>query len=366
MKNLLLYIAWPVIAGLVFAGVILGVMKGTSFLQPSQPAAVSQTPVVSVPAQETLPFNYTFNAAIAKASPAVVSINFEGIVSSPGENLDIPQLGGTLRNSRISNSQGSGVIISSDGYIISSYHIFESEGEISRTVTLHDGRVLDARSVAYDEVNDLQLLKVSETNLPYMSFENARPLSVGDMVLAIGNPRNLQQSISMGIISALVSTEDSYLIQTDAAINPGSSGGALVDYEGNLIGINSTIVSGSGGSEGIGFATPVEKALQLMSDYVENSTIGYLGVSTDFVSVQAFEMRIDGYRVKGVDTGSAAELAGIKPGDIITAINDVKVEISDQGDSFKRALGSINRGEKANVEVFRNSEFISLEAVFGE
>lgn len=263
MKNLINFIIWPAVAGLLFSIVILKMPDAVSRI-PALSAYISSTG--AVPANTPQPMITSYSQAIKKTAPAVVS--FSSIINS------VPNGNDSFGNY---NNFGSGVIISPDGYIITSYHFFSSSTSAnlnqSSTITLRDGRTLEAELIVVDAINNLALLKVNAEELSYIDLTAQGDPEVGDIVLAIGNPRNVGQSVSMGIVSALVNQDDGYLIQTDAAINPGNSGGALIDIEGNLIGINSTIVSESGGSEGIGFAVMADKAFNLLKSYLDGNAM---------------------------------------------------------------------------------------------
>ncbi len=215
---------------------------------------------------------------------------------------------------------------------MTSYHIFLSSetGVINFpetiTATLNDGRTVNARPLLYDEASDLALLKIDTPNISYIEPYNNADLQIGDFVVAIGNPRNIGLSASLGIISAIHRSDDSYLIQTDAAINPGFSGGALIDSSGNLIGINSNILSESGGSEGLGFATHASMISLLLNYYFQSGPGGYLGVSgselfTRNEGILLYGQNIEGAEVLSLVEDGPAEKAGIEVGDIITGFN---------------------------------------------
>jgi serine protease DegQ len=214
--------------------------------------------------------------------------------------------------------------------------------------------------------------------LPFLTPSNSSQLQVGDVVLAIGNPRNIGQSVSFGIISALWRREDSFLIQTDAAINPGNSGGALIDANGNLIGINSTIVSESGGSEGISFAIPASKAIELLEQYLASGPSGYIGVATEPLTLingrKLFSQDIQGFKVIRVTLNSPADKAGILVNDIITRVNATKITITrdDTTDEAKQeamqfinAISSLEPGALINIEVFRDGQFLQIPTILG-
>lgn len=371
MKKLFAFIFWPALAGLIFAVTLLqapklvSVLPGLAAYFPAQVQVVSSSPRTS------------YSEAIRKAAPAVVSINYQHSVERTREIYIDRFTRGYLPYEDVGNSLGSGVIISPDGYIITSYHIlFSPELENIRpeglTVTLNDGRTLSPELMGLDEKNDLALLKIDAGVLPYLTAAKSSELRTGDVVLAIGNPRNIGQSVSLGIVSALWKNDDSFMIQTDAAINPGNSGGALINVEGDLIGINSTIVSESGGSEGIGFATPADLAVALHQNYLIPS--GYLGVSTKVLSLEngrgLFGQDIEGFLVEEVAPDSPAAKAGIQVDDVITGVNDAKLRIrseADMGAAFA-AIDSVRElepGAFITVEVYRNGELLKLPTVLG-
>jgi S1-C subfamily serine protease len=201
---------------------------------------------------------------------------------------------------------------------------------------------------------------------------------VGNVVLAIGNPRNIGQSVSFGIISALWERADSFVIQTDAAINPGNSGGALIDTNGKLIGINSTIVSESGGSEGISFAIPAGKATDLLEQYLASGPSGYIGVNTEVLTLangqEIFGQDVQGFKVIRVTLNSPADKAGIRVNDIITRVNDTKITIArdDTTDETRRetmqfvnAISSQEPGALITIEVFRDGKYLQIPTILG-
>ncbi|MES2604391.1 MAG: trypsin-like peptidase domain-containing protein [Pseudomonadota bacterium] len=379
MKNLLTYIAWPALAGLSFAAALLLAPRLASHI----PALAPASETVSTSQPTTVMPVISFSPAIKKAAPAVVSINS----FNRGERTTIRRLS---PNSPFrvpaeplpyeSNSLGSGVIIDGDGYIITSYHVFFGEDPNTNTyarvitVTLHDGREIEGNLVALDEKNDLALLKIDAGNLPYLRLSDSSKLEVGDLVLAIGTPRNIGQSVSSGIISALWRRDDSFIIQTDAAINPGNSGGALIDVNGDLIGINSSIVSESGGSEGISFAIAAGKATSLLNEYLSTSPSGYLGVDTNTLSLELgrehYDADVQGFVVSEVVPNGPADKAGIRQGDVITGIDNEKILISDpknrtEANRAIAMISSLPAGKMVVLEVFREGNLLQLPTVLG-
>jgi serine protease Do len=270
---------------------------------------------------------------------------------------------------REQQSSGSGVIISNDGYIVTNYHVVENADNIS--VTLNDKRTYDAQVIGTDPNTDLAVIKIDEKELPFVAYGNSDEVQVGEWVLAVGNPFNLNSTVTAGIVSAkarninLISTNGSgsgaveSFIQTDAAVNPGNSGGALVNTNGQLIGINSAIASSTGSFAGYSFAIPVNLVRKVVADLMEFGTVqrGYLGVNIRDVNASLVKEKnldkLSGVYVEGViDDGSAAD-AGIQGGDVITRIGDVEVnnvpELQEQINRFRpgdKVVVTFSRGSK--------------------
>ena len=269
--------------------------------------------------------------AAKKASPSVVSINTSQ-KSALEKNKD-PWFRYFFGDQDDSSQAGlgSGVIVSPQGYILTNNHVVETADEI--LVMLNDGRRAKAKVIGTDPETDLAVLKVNLDNLPVMVLNNSEQLQVGDVVLAIGNPFGVGQTVTSGIISALgrnqlgINTFENF-IQTDAAINPGNSGGALVDVQGNLLGINTAIYSKSGGSMGIGFAIPVSIAKQVLEGIVKDGLVtrGWIGVEPTELTpelAQTFNVsRQEGVIITGVLQTGPAFKAGVRPGDMLLAVND--------------------------------------------
>ena len=269
--------------------------------------------------------------AAKKASPAVVSINTSQ-KSALEKNKD-PWFRYFFGDQDDSSQAGlgSGVIVSPQGYILTNNHVVETADEI--LVMLNDGRRAKAKIIGTDPETDLAVLKVNLDNLPVMVLNNSEQLQVGDVVLAIGNPFGVGQTVTSGIISALgrnqlgINTFENF-IQTDAAINPGNSGGALVDVQGNLLGINTAIYSKSGGSMGIGFAIPVSIAKQVLEGIVKDGLVtrGWIGVEPTELTpelAQTFNVsRQEGVIITGVLQTGPAFKAGVRPGDMLLAVNE--------------------------------------------
>ena len=238
-----------------------------------------------------------------------------------GERPDRPQ-----RNAGL----GSGVIVSPEGLILTNFHVIEGADDIQ--VLLNDGKTHKAQVVGTDPESDLAVLKIKADKLPAITFGHMDNLRVGDVVLAIGNPFGVGQTVTMGIVSALgrshlgINTFENF-IQTDAAINPGNSGGALVDADGHLVGINSAIYTRTGGSHGIGFAIPVSSARNIMEQIIQTGSVtrGWIGVEAQEISPELAESfglpDTDGALIAGVVRGSPADAAGIRPGDVLLAVD---------------------------------------------
>jgi len=306
----------------------------------------------------------SFTAAVRRAAPAVVTI------TASKSTLRKPaawqrDFFGSGRN-QAQTGLGSGVLVSSEGYLLTNQHVVDGADDIE--VTLSDGRSASATVVGTDVDSDLALLKIALDNVPVIPFGDITQVSVGDPVLAIGNPFNVGETVTSGIVSALdrnqlgLSTIENF-IQTDAAINPGNSGGALVDGEGRLVGINTAIFSRSGGSMGIGFAIPVDIAREVMDALIRDGrmTRGWIGVQPRDLTPEfadSFQLPVrEGVLVTGVLRDGPAAQAGLKPGDVVTAIGGVKISNTAQ---LLRAVGALKPPAAAVLAVQRGSDAITL------
>lgn len=264
--------------------------------------------------------------------------------------------------SRQSASLGSGVIVGPQGYVLTNNHVIETADEIE--VAFAGGRKASAEIVGTDPETDLAVLKVDSAELPSIAFGNPNNLSVGDFVLAIGNPFGVGQTVTMGIVSAKgrsklgISTFENF-IQTDAAINPGNSGGALVDAAGNLVGINSAIYSRTGGSLGIGFAIPSDLARHVMEEIIETGSVirGWIGVEVQDISPELAESfrlpTTNGTLIAGVQPGGPAERAGIRRGDILVAVE--AQEFADASEMLN-LIAALEPGNEATLKILRDRE----------
>lgn len=309
----------------------------------------------------------SYRDAARKAIPSVVNVFTSKAIRSPRTLPDSPlfrRFFGKQNEPRVrrSNNLGSGVIVSADGYILTNHHVVESADEIQ--VALHDGRILQARVVGSDPESDLAVLKIQAKGLPAITFAQSDDASIGDVVLAIGDPFGVGQTVTMGIISALKRShlginifED--FIQTDAAINPGNSGGALVDTHGNLVGINSAIYSRTGGSQGIGFAIPSNLAAEVMRQIIAHGEVirGWIGVEVQDLSpelAQSWKLASsNGALIAGVLRSGPADRAGIQPGDIVLQVNRRPVE--DSSDLLNDIAG-LTPGQTIPIEVVHRAQ----------
>jgi len=281
--------------------------------------------------------------------------------------------GDRLEEAQRASSLGSGVVVSPKGYILTNHHVVEAADEIE--VALADGKKLKARLVGSDPETDLAVLHVANASLPSITFGDADGLRVGDVVLAIGNPFGVGQTVTMGIVSALgrnqlgINTFENF-IQTDAAINPGNSGGALIDASGNLIGINTAIYSRSGGSLGIGFAIPASSARQVMEQIVANGSVtrGWIGVEAQEMSpdlAASFEPTRagGGVLIAGVLRGGPADKAGFRPGDVLVAIDGKPVK---DPNAMLNLVAALVPGKKAAIHLRRNEKDVELAVEVGK
>jgi serine protease Do len=342
----------------------------------------SNAPINNGPPSTTSGPAVSYADVVSRVSPAVITIHSEMRVRAPQQYpfMDdpmfrqffgdrVPQQMPEQRRSGL----GSGVIISTDGYILTNYHVVDGAEQIK--VDLNDNRTLDAKVVGLDQPSDLAVLKIDATGLPVLALGDSDKVRVGDVVLAIGNPLGIGQTVTMGIISAkgrqtgLSSGSFEDFLQTDAPINQGNSGGALVSTASELIGINSQILSPSGGSIGIGFAIPSNMARTISDTLVKTGKVrrGQLGITVvKLNSDVAKELGIketQGVGVAGIQQGGAAERAGVKKGDVITAFNGVEIT---EPNVFRNLVASTAPGSVVTLNVLRDGRPLELRATLGE
>lgn len=352
--KLLRFLAGPVIAGITIGLAILLWHEGLPRWQAGQPAD-------------------SYARAVNRAMPAVVNIYTTQVVSRslPANDPLFDRFLEAPRRQRLLSSLGSGVIVSSNGYLLTSHHVVRDADEIF--VSLADGREALARVVGEDPETDLAVLKIDMDDLPALSLDSAADVQVGDVVLAIGNPLGVGQTVSMGIVSATgrthlgIATFENF-IQTDAAINQGNSGGALVDSDGNLVGINTAILSSDGSWQGIGFSTPTSVAHAVMDDIIEYGRVirGWLGVTVQDITpslASTFGLQeTRGGLVSEVIRGGPAQRGGLRPGDVLVGINDEPVR--DGYEAMNRIAGT-RPGTPVRINVIRNGAEVAVDVEVG-
>ena len=356
------FAGWPIACGILFA------MTFLQYKQLQQISLSEQSKNIEILTSEA---NTSFAKAISKASPSVVGITATRFDVESVERTSKDRLNLYLEEQ---DSLGSGVIVRSDGFILTNLHVVDNLFDLFETeVTLNDGRRISAKVVAWDKPNDLAILHINMTDLTPIELGDSEKSKVGEIVFAIGYPRNIGQSVSQGIVSAITNNTDSTvsIIQTDAAINPGNSGGALIDASGRLIGINSSIFSESGKFEGIGFATPASVAIQSMEDLVKqaiDANSGYLGVLTgEALNAESSKLffgidNVRGILVESVDQGGAAEQSGIRPGDVITRVGDSRVV---NAENIVLEVRNKKPGTTIIIQVYRNGQILDLPTTLG-
>lgn len=328
-----------------------------------------------------------YSGVVKRVVPAVVNISSSRVVKSDGNAMrgtqgvdpffrqffgDDMMKRFSVPRERREKSLGSGVIVSPEGYILTNNHVVDRASEV--TVTLYDKREMKARVVGTDARTDIAVLKLEGSNFPALTLGDSSKVEVGDIVLAIGDPFGVGQTVTGGIVSAtgrgglgIEEVED--FIQTDAPINPGNSGGALVDDEGHLIGINTAILSGnSGGNQGIGFAVPINMARHDMDQILANGKVerGYLGILPQNVTpamAKAFNTDVRGALVGDVTAGSPAERGGLQKGDIILEVNGQPVADANQ---LRLKIGMMTPNESVRLKVLRNGKAQELAVKIGE
>ncbi|MGA9779568.1 MAG: DegQ family serine endoprotease [Limisphaerales bacterium] len=334
----------------------------------------------------------SFSPVIKKAAPCVVYIYSTRIVHlrpyrSPLNDPFFRQFFGDQfpqndqPRTRREESLGSGVVVSSDGYILTANHVVQGADEIKVKVTSANGdKEYSAKIIGTDPPTDVAVLKIDAMDLPAITLGNSDQLEVGDMVLAIGDPFGLEQTVTMGIISALGRSGFQFggdtdrpnyqdFIQTDAAINPGNSGGALVDAEGRLVGINTFIVSSTYGNEGIGFAVPINLARHVMDRLIQGGKVtrGYLGVKPKDINAGLAESfglpDQNGALVDDVNPGTPAQKAGIQSGDVIVEFNGKKVT---DAENLSLMVSECSPGTEATVKVIRDGREKSFTVTLAE
>lgn len=360
---------------LIALGFLLVGCKGQTSLPPASPPPASTATTVGAQA--------SYADEVSRVAPAVVTIRTQMRVRAPQQFpfMDDPSAQQSFGDrgepqaprERRERALGSGVIVTADGYILTNHHVIDGAEQIK--VDLNNNQTLDAKVIGSDPPSDLAVLKVEASSLPVLALGDSDRMRVGDVVLAIGNPLGVGQTVTMGIISAKGrqtglsdgSFED--FLQTDAPINRGNSGGALVNSNGELIGINSQILSPSGGSIGIGFAIPSNMARNVLDQLVKTGKVrrGQLGIIVQKVTADLAESlglkEARGVIISQVRQDSAAERAGLKQGDVITALNGT--EVTD-ANTFRNNISSAPPGTDMTLTVRRGGSEQQVHATLGE
>ncbi len=319
----------------------------------------------------------SYNDAVRKAVPAVVNIFTSKAVKArrhpfANDPLFRQFFGDQMEQEQRSTGLGSGVIVSSKGYILTNHHVIEAADEIE--VATADGKKFKARVVGSDPDTDIAVLQVTTESLPAITFGNDDGLRAGDVVLAIGNPFGVGQTVTMGIVSAVgrshlgINTFENF-IQTDAAINPGNSGGALIDTNGNLVGINTAIYSQSGGSMGIGFAIPASSARQVMESIIETGSVtrGWIGVEAQEITpelAESFKLPVvSGTLIAGVMRGGPADKGGVRPGDVLLQVEGKAVT---DPQSMLTLVAALVPGKLARLKIRRDTKNLDVQVEVGK
>ncbi|MDB6043759.1 MAG: hypothetical protein JWM63_2310 [Gammaproteobacteria bacterium] len=366
----LTFVLGSVVGGLALAFLIVAlrpdlIRRGAG---PALPLPAVSSPALPAPAR------VTYSAAVERAAPAVVNVYTARLVTERVAPSSLGELFGDFLpryRQRIERSLGSGVIVDESGHIVTNHHVIANADTVR--VQLADGRVADAHIVGRDPDTDLAVLKVDLKPLPIASFGRSDQLKVGDVVLAIGNPIGLSQTVTHGIVSAtsrqqlgIAPLED--FIQTDAPINFGNSGGALVDSSGALIGINTAIVAKNLGVEGIGFAIPVNMVRGVLGDIIAHGRVirGWIGIVPEDVSdEQAAQLGLSqgGVLIANLYVGSPAQQAGLQPGDIVLSIGGATLHSAQ--DALAR-IASEKPGSVLPIKVLRGKRTFDVKARVSE
>ena len=371
MKKLWLFFSQAVTV-FVAAWFVIATLQPQWLAAPAPPPAVSAPLVLPAPQVSAAAQPGSLATAVRRAAPAVVSINTSRITRHPFADDPWFRLFFGQQGSQSQSGLGSGVIMSSDGYVLTNNHVVQEADHIE--AVLADGRRANARVIGADPESDLAVLKIDLPDLPVMTPSDSDRIEVGDRVLAIGNPFGVGQTVTSGIVSALgrdqlgINTFENF-IQTDAAINPGNSGGALTDEQGRLLGINTAIYSRSGGSLGIGFAIPVNVARQALQDIVQNGRVvrGWIGVESTALTPELAEnlgaASAQGVIITGVLNGGPAARAGMRPGDVVTRINGRPIRTVAE---LRAGITALRPGTAATFTALRQGQNVEMQLVPGQ
>jgi serine protease DegQ len=377
MQRLWLLFAQTVTVGLAIWFIVASLKpEWAAGIMGSTPAVRSNSsvPMLEAPASQP-PTQGSYRNAAKRAMPAVVNIyTTKGSRQPTHPFMDDPLFRKFFGDQQEDKqfSLGSGVVVSPEGYVLTNNHVVETADEIE--VAFADGRKAVAKLVGTDPETDLAVIKINMKELPAITLGNVDQAMVGDVVLAIGNPFGVGQTVTMGIISALgrnhlgINTFENF-IQTDAAINPGNSGGALIDTNGNLLGINTAIYSRSGGSLGIGFAIPVTTVKDVMESIIATGqkVRGWIGVEPQDITPELAESfgltRKSGAIIAGVLKGGPADKAGMRPGDILLAVEGKAINDTTE---MLNIIAQLKPGNKAKMTVLRRNQESNVEVVVGK
>lgn len=373
---------FALILSLAIFGGILGAGINAKYLNPISNSGMSglhQTaPVraVNYNGPGNLPVDFTYSAEATV--PVVVHVTSKYAVQQGYSNQLMDPFNffwgnPAPRQQQPQQSTGSGVILTEDGYIVTNNHVVENADEVS--IVLNDKETFTAKVIGSDPSTDLALLKVDASHLPYISMGNSDLVKVGEWVLAVGNPFNLTSTVTAGIVSAKARNINilpdqkfpiESFIQTDAAVNPGNSGGALVNLNGELIGINAAIASNTGSYSGYSFAIPVNIVKKVVKDLMDYGVVqrGFIGVSIRDIDAEFAKEKniktLQGVYVNGLTDGGAASIAGIKEGDVIKSINGIEIKSSPE---LQEQVGRYRPGDKLMVSVLRNEDEKAIPVV---
>lgn len=374
MKNTIKQLFLLMIAAMVGAYIGVNVLNGTN--NHENASSGSEKPEIKmVNYGNAMGAPSDFTLAAERSIPAVVHVKTVMAPVNSGSIFWDPFRDYFFGNPRgqQARSAGSGVIISDDGYIVTNNHVINNATNVE--VTLDDKRTFSAKVVGTDPSTDIALLKVEEKNLPFLNISNSDEVKIGQWALAVGNPFNLTSTVTAGIISAKgrsisILDDRSFpiesFIQTDAAVNPGNSGGALVDLNGNLIGINTAIASSTGTYTGYSFAVPSNIVKKVTQDLLEYGAVqrGFLGVTISDINQQVADEKklssLNGVYVRSTNIGGAAEEAGLKEGDIITRINGISVSSVPQ---LQEQVGRYRPGDELEVTYLRGNKTYNTKLV---
>lgn len=372
MKGFLRNLGWPVVSGVLLA--LLVIQQFPEWIGLPAKPGFQMAPALVLPSSNGV---VSYSDAVSSASPAVANIFTAKQLKTPNNSAQLNnQPFGDYSNNipvpaRRQSSLGSAVILHKDGYLLTNNHVVAGADEI--LVALKDGREALATLIGTDPETDLAVLKIDLPDLPAVTISPSEEQRTGDVVMAIGNPFGLGQTVTMGIISAtgrnqlgLNTYED--FIQTDAAINQGNSGGALIDAHGRLIGINTAIFSQSGGSQGIGFAIPASLALNVMEEIIQQGRVirGWLGVEVQPLTndlAESFGLaQTEGIVVSGLYRNGPAWVAGLRPGDVIMSIDGYAAATGRQA---MNQVARTSPGETVSIEILRDGDTMTFSAEVG-